>query len=145
MEENLFELILEKLDEIKEIRFIDFDLGQLTEEKPSITYPAVLIDIDYPLTQNIDKYLQEVRAIVKLTIITKSLSETNNLASKPTRSKGLEFLRLRQKVYKKLQGFGNEEIFPLERKSMRNAQIRQGLKTTVLLFDTSFHDDTANS
>lgn len=145
MEENLFELILEKLDEIKEIRFIDFDLGQLTEEKPPITYPAVLIDIDYPLTQNIDKYLQEVRAIVKLTIITKSLSETNNLASKPTRSKGLEFLRLRQKVYKKLQGFENEEFFPFERKSMRTAQIRQGLKTTVLQFETSFHEHNSNT
>lgn len=145
MEEILYELILEKLSEIKEIRFIDFDLGQLSEEYPPISYPAVLIDIDYPTTQNISRLTQEVRAFVKLTIVTKSLSETNHLAPKTVRSKGLDFLILRQKVYTKLQGFGNEEFYPFERKSMRNAQIRQGLKTTVIQFETSFHDDTANS
>ncbi|WP_333662278.1 hypothetical protein [Chishuiella changwenlii] len=145
MDEKLYELILEKLKQINEIRLLDFDYGQLMEEKPPISYPAVLIDIDYPLTQNISTTMQEVRILVKLTIVTKSLSETNHLAPKPVRSKGLEFLRLRQKVYTKLQGFGNEEFFPFERKSMRTAQIRQGLKTTVLQFETSCHDDTASS
>lgn len=145
MEEILYELILDKLDEIKEIKFSDLDFGQLMVEVPPIGYPAVLVSIDYPTTNNISRLLQEVRATIKLTIVTKAITETNSLAPKEIRSQGLEFLRLRQKVYKKLQGFGNEEFYPFERKSMRNEIIRQGLKTTVLQFETSFHDDSSNS
>lgn len=145
MEEILYELILEKLDEIKEIKFSDLDFGQLMVEVPPIGYPAILLSIDYPTTNNISRLIQEVRATIKLTIVTKAITETNSLASKEIRSQGLEFLRLRQKVYKKLQGFGNEEFYPFERKSMRNEMLRQGLKTTVLQFETSFHDDSSNS
>lgn len=145
MEETLYELILDKLDEIKEIKFSDLDFGQLMVEVPPIGYPAVLVSIDYPTTNNISRLIQEVRATIKLTIVTKAITETNSLASKEIRSKGLEFLRLRQKVYKKLQGFGNEEFYPFERKSMRNETLRQGLKTTVIQFETSFHDDSSNS
>lgn len=145
MEEILYERILEKLDEITEIKYSDLDFGQLMVEVPPISYPAILVSIDYPDTKNISRLLQEVRAVVKLTIVTKSLTETNNIAPKEIRSKGLEFLRLRQKVYKKFQGLGNDEFYPMERKAMRNETLRQGLKTTVIQFETSFHDDTANS
>ncbi|GEM_PF-868235 len=145
MEETLYELILDKLDEIKEIKFSDLDFGQLMVEVPPISYPAVLVSIDYPDTKNMSRLLQEVRASIKLTIATKSITETNSLAPKEIRSQGLEFLRLRQKIYKQLQGFGNEEFYPFERKSMRNEMLRQGLKTTVIHFETSFHDDSSNS
>lgn len=145
MEELLYETLITQLSKVKEIKMIDFDLQQLMEVKPSLNYPAVLIDIDYPNTQNINHLNQEVRAIIKLTICSKNNGETNSLTPKNERSKGLDFLRIRQKIYINLQGYGTEEFYPLERKSMRNQLIRKGLKTTVLTFETSFHDDSAAS
>ena len=43
--DKLYEKLLELLGTVTEIKYIDLDYGQLQEEMPPLSYPAVLVRI----------------------------------------------------------------------------------------------------
>jgi len=143
--EQLYLKIEELLKEIKSIRYIDLDTGQLQEENPPISYPCALIQIDIPSCEDIETRTQQVQAYFKVQIVTKTIGETNSLVPKKVREKSLEWLRLQDEVYKKLQGYSDENFYSFSRKSGRNENLRKGLRIFALQFETSWHDYTASS
>lgn len=143
--EELYLKLLELLKGIKDINYIDMDMGQLNEEVPPLSYPACLIDIALPSCSDIHSDLQQVSAIFSVKVITKSIGETNSLTPEEVRVKSLEYLALQDKVYKILQGYQDNNFYPFSRKSVQPSNLRKGLKISVLTFETSFHDYTANS
>ncbi len=143
--EQLYLKLEELLTQIKDIRYIDLDNGQLLEEMPPVTYPCALIDIDMPFCEDIENDIQKVQAFFTVRIITKALGETNSLTTPQIRKKSLEWLRLQDDVYKKLQGYSDSSFYPFSRKSGKNENLRKGLKIFALRFETSWHDYTANS
>lgn len=143
--EQLYLKLTELLKQVEDIRYIDMDMGQLQEEVPPLSYPACLIDISLPSCSDIQSDIQQVRALFSVKVITKSIVETNSLTAKEIISKSLEYLRLQDKVYKKLQGYKDNSFYAFSRTSVQPSNLRKGLKISVLTFETSFHDYTANS
>lgn len=145
MEELLYNQLIELLTEIPELRYIDLDMGQLFEEQPPLSYPAALFEIDIPKAEDIASDIQKLAVSFSVRIVTNKTGSTNSLTSKDVREKSIEWLRLQNKVYKKLQGFKNENFYYFSRTSGKNENVRTGLRTFVLRFSTSCHDYSANS
>ena len=139
---KLYIKLVELLSTIPEIKYIDLNYGQLQEEKPSVIFPAVLISMDVSTSDNVQDKCQIVTGNFDLTICNKMMSETNNLAPELVREKALEYLEIGEKIYKKLQGFQNEEFECFSRKSAKDQQTRKGLKTTVQRWETSWQEVT---
>ncbi|MDM1093409.1 hypothetical protein [Myroides odoratimimus] len=143
--EELYVKLIELLEQVGDIRYIDMDIGQLNEEVPPLSYPACLIDIALPSCSDIQSDIQQVSAIFSVKVITKSIGETNSLTPEQVRAKSLEYLSLQDKVYKKLQGYEDSSFYSFSRKSVQPSNLRKDLKISVLTFETSFHDYTASS
>lgn len=143
--EELYLKLLELLKEIPQLKYIDLDTGQLMLEQPPISYPAALIEIDLPQAEDIGGNIQRCNVNFSIRIVTKALHETNGNAPAPVVKSSLEWLRLQNDVYKKLQGYCDANFYPFSRRSGKNEIMRIGLKTFALRFETSFHDHTASS
>lgn len=143
--EELYLKLEELLKGVKGINYVDMDMGQLNEEMPPLSYPACLVDIALPSCNDIQSNIQAVKASFSVKVITKSIGEINSLTSEQVRKKALEYLRLQDEVYKKLQGYEDENFYTFSRTSVQPSNLRTGLKIVVLNFSTSFHDYTASS
>ena len=145
MEHILYEKIIELLAPT-DLLWIDFDIDQLSEEKPPVVFPCGLIDTTINSCEDIDDEAtkQLVKATFTIKIAVKNYGETNNKTSKPTRSNAMQAFVLKNEVYKKLQGYvdDNFEIFS----RIRVPKVaRKGLKVVAVSFSTSWYDDSANS
>ena len=143
--EELYLKLIELLKQIPELKYIDLDTGQLMAEKPPVSYPAALIEIDLTQTEDMGGKVQMCTANFAVRLVAKALHETNANAPSAVIKNSLDWLRLQNEVYKKLQGYGNQQFYPFSRKSGKNEFNRIGLKTFVLRFETSFRDYTASS
>lgn len=142
---TLFELITQLLSEIPELKWIDFDTGQLMEEKPSVAYPCALVEIDLPRCENLDSVNQRVYANFTVRLTFKALGETNSKAPIPQRSLALQYFDVVGKVERKLHGYRSEHFYPFSRTSLRNENIRRGLKVVSLTFATAWNVHISNS
>ncbi|MDV3793335.1 hypothetical protein CMU23_01470 [Elizabethkingia anophelis] len=137
--DELYEKLIELLESIPEINYIDLDAGQLQEQNPPLSYPAILVSIEDD-REDINKLNQSVDGKFTLTIINKLYSETNSLAPKEQRVKGLSHLKLVKAIQKKLQGYEDERFRSFTNKGNKDPKIRKGLKTAVLQWETSWID-----
>lgn len=142
---TLFERITQLLSEIPELRWIDFDTGQLQEEKPSVAYPCALVEINLPRCEDIDNDTQQVYAEFSVLLAFKAMGETNTAAPVPQRSLALQYFDTVNKVERKLHGYRSEQFYPFSRVSVRNENIRRGLKVVRLSFQTAWRVRIANS
>jgi hypothetical protein len=134
---TLYLKLTELLSEIPELKYIDLNCGQLQEEKPPIAYPAVLINLNANST-DIDGLFQLYTGTIELTIVCKILSESNNNAPENVRERSLKYLELSEKIWKKLQGYNDADFDKITRLTIRDQNIRKGLKTSVQTFETSW-------
>lgn len=142
--EELYVKLLELLGDIPELRYVDLDKGQLMEERPSIAYPCALIVIDMNKSEDIGGGMQLCNLDFTVRIVAKSLGETHNIAPQEVIERSLSWLRLQQKVYEKLQGYGDENFYQFSRRGGKNEFIRTGLNSFALHFETSYHDHSAS-
>lgn len=143
--EDLYLKLLELLKQVPQLRYIDLDTGQLMMEKPTINYPAALIEIDISNSEDIGANIQHCNINFIIRLVTKAIGETNASAPVPVIKSSLEWLRLQNEVYKKLQGYGDANFYPFSRRSGKNEVMRKELKTFALRFETSYHDHSASS
>lgn len=137
---DLYLKLLELLGEIPEIKYVDLNFGQLQEEKPALSYPAVLISLDANVTDDVSDTIQLMTGNFELLLCVKMLSESNSNAPEPAREKALEYFALSEKIYKKLQGYEDSNFDTFTRKTVRDQNIRKGLKTTAQRFETSWRE-----
>lgn len=142
--EKLFEKLLERLGEVKEIRYVDLNAGQLQLEKPPLAYPAVLISI-METREDIDSSFQIVTGQIELTIIDKYLSETNNLAPGKARNNGLRYMKLNDAVFQNMQGYSDDRFEAFTNRQRRDVQLRAGLKTVVQTWETAWKESVPAS
>lgn len=142
--EKLYETLLTLLSAIPELKWVDLNVGQLTEENPPVAYPCALIDIDMPQCDDIEETIQQAKAAFKITLAYKAYGETNHKTAAPLRSNALAYFKTTNLVYKKLQGFKDENFCAFSRTAQRPENIRAGLKVVALSFETSWYDYSAN-
>ena len=141
---TLYLKLIELLSEIPEIKYIDLNFGQLQEEKPPLIYPAVLINIDASVTDDVQDVFQIMTGNFELTLCMKMLNESNAAAPEEVRAKALEYFDVSEKIYKKLQGYKDGRFDAFSRRNIRDQNLRKGLKTTVQRYETSWRE-TASS
>jgi len=134
---TLYLKLVELLSEIPELKYIDLNCGQLQEEKPPIAYPAVLINLNANCS-DIDGLFQLYTGTIELTIVCKMLSESNSIAPVDVRERSLKYLELSEKIWKKLQGYNDSDLDKITCLTIRDQNIRKGLKTSVQTFETSW-------
>lgn len=149
---TLYNTILERIKaQITEIKFIDFEMGQLESlsqnERPAVVFPCALIDIDYPNCENKDEdeTIQMVTARVSIKMAFEVQPQTDSLAATLKRTAGLAFLDTVEKVYKNFQGYSTNDFESFTRKSQSPDKRfdGSGIKVYDLVFETSFLDTSA--
>lgn len=140
---QLYITLIELLKEIPEIKWADLDMEQMQEEMPPVAFPCVLINIDFSKIEAIDFDLQHVQATFNIALHAKILSDTNANAPEKVRLQGLVYLDLVDKITAKLQGYSDACFYEFERVSVQSQNIRQGIQSTVLRFETSFRERIA--
>ena len=141
---TLYLKILEILEMIPELKYIDLNFGQLQEPQPPLTYPAALVDFNIT-SQDIDSLFQINTADISITLVFKPMGETNNIAPEDRRNAALEYLDVTDKLHKIVQGYKDNRFAAFTRLSVRDQQIRKALKTVVHRYETSWQEDISNS
>lgn len=141
---QLYITLIDILQKIPVIRWVDFDTEQLQQEMPPLVFPAILVNINSLRSRDIGDNIQRVNCSFTLTLIDQIAGETNANAPEPMRSNALNFLDLAEKIYTKLQGFEDKEFYPFARTETRFRTLR-GLNVVDMSFETAFDDYTATT
>ena len=142
---KLFETITELLSQIPDLKWVDFDCGQLLEEKPPVPFPCALVTIDLLTCEDISSGVQRVYASFTVRLAFKAPGETHAAAPTPQRQLALSYFDIVEKVYFKMQGFKSQAFYSFSRTSIKNESLRKGLKTIAIDFSTAFDENSASS
>ncbi|RQO37935.1 hypothetical protein DBR39_13690 [Chryseobacterium sp. KBW03] len=130
---------------VPEINYIDQDLGQLgqtgEDERPAISSPAVLIDFPDSDYSELSTGAQLGAVNITFQLIFENYSPTWHKVPKDVINRGLEYLKIEQKLFKCLQKWKLDYFTPLIRtnvKSQNNNDI--GLRVRTITFSTSYED-----
>ncbi|KFF26815.1 hypothetical protein [Chryseobacterium vrystaatense] len=143
--------------EVPEIQYIDQQLGQLENvsgTQTPVIYPALFIDfpeavydVDFP-----EASYSEMSANGQLGTIPISFQLVANddhltwhQAPVEERKKGLDYLRIEQKLYQALQGWSMDYFSPLSRTQAKSTSKKHiGFKVRELMFTTQYEDFSAS-
>lgn len=153
---NLFLAVQQRLESLggrdKTIRYIDHDQGQLLQEKPPLSYPAVLIDMGEFTFKMLGRNVQTGEGILKLRLVFAPYSATNSITPIEYREKGLRFYELEDAIHQALQQWqpvylieGRDTINPnyfgtLTRIETRTDNRRADLRVRELSYRITFED-----
>lgn len=140
---EIFELIVEKLQEINKIKWIDLDKGQLDyiEHRAPVHFPCVLIGMQITRTRKISNLRQQCDLMVTIRLAVDFAGNTSQITPGPVRQDSLEYLALGDLIYDQLQGWGTDLFNPMERQSLREERRNDGIKVISIPFTTSFIQD----
>lgn len=112
--ESLFALIFlsiqKRINDTTPVRYIVEDSGQLKDEKPGLSYPAVLIAIEETSFNTGGANYQQGVLSVKVTVVTVPYSSTSNITPLEYRQKGLKYYDHEKQVHDTLQGWSPDFI-----------------------------------
>ena len=109
MNKELFIALCDRIGQcVPEIRFIDFDRGQLSasSERPPVEWPCCLLSIDYTNCRDlaVEVNTQLVMADITLRVAFPPAGETHNHAPEKVRDMALQMLDTVEKLHDALQG-----------------------------------------
>lgn len=139
----LFKHVQEKLDtDIKDIRWIDWDFGQLAEPKPPVSWPCCLIDFPAVQYSNEGNNIQLGDTTITLRLGFKVYERAHNKTTHIYKDQALEHLNILKAVHKALQGFEEAHFSGLSRISFsRTKNIKH--REYVITYRTTIFDETA--
>ncbi|WP_392471291.1 hypothetical protein ACF3OC_07945 [Sphingobacterium cellulitidis] len=140
---ELFLLLRERLMEIPGIAWVDLNKGQINinqfDTRPSIDFPAVLLNISYPRTKKLSRLEQQCEVLVEVTIVFDFMDDTDSITPDVILEESLEVYDTVELVHRKLQGLMDVEVIrsPLQRTGVRDVQRSDRLKTFVAIYATN--------
>lgn len=140
---TVFNDILKKIEsDIPEIKWADYDRGQMNFERPPVVFPAALIKIQVPNADNLNNSIQLANAIVSVKLCFDFTGNTSVATPEVERLKSLDYLTLVEKLYKTLQGWSTDEFNPLSRTNNYEQDRPDNYKVNITDFKTSYHEST---
>lgn len=139
---QIYNALIERLQTIKKLKYIDMDTGQIEvgyadTKRPAIAYPAALITIAVSRHKDITELTQLCSARITIRIADDTPMRT--AAHQKERSASLEIYDLVEEVRAALQGFTDDETFsPLSRVSQERERQSNNLFVYRLDFETTF-------
>lgn len=142
---NLYEAILTKLDtDVPELRYINQEMGQLEEPRPSVSWPCALLDIDeFEFTEvgNDPKQLGDGFIILRLGL--QKWSSISSLAPALVRERGLANYELENKIISVLHNWAPNGFGRLLRRKVSSEKREDDIRVRVLAFAVNFEDSAA--
>lgn len=140
----LFTAVLAQIKaQVGAVRYSNQDWGQLENDNPPASWPAVLIDFPgAEFTQSQGSQYTELT--MQLRIVSLSLSATNSLVSAAQLEQALAFYDLEEQVYSAFQQWDAGGILnwkKLKRISAETEKREDGLRVRVLTFSGGFTQD----
>lgn len=143
---QLFLDISEKIEAVPAIRWVDFDLGQLEQELPPVSYPCALISVQSGEFTNLTSLAQHGELIIAVRVAFKVFERTHSKTENNFREVGLQHLDTLQAVHYALHGMDGENFDSLQRQSMATEPNLQNpnLRIYTLLYTTLYNDSDDN-
>jgi hypothetical protein len=137
-----------QLDTVKELKWIDQDLGQLEnyDTRPAVAFPCALIDFTQANYSSLAELAQFGEFTVQIRLGFTPFSSANQNAPTSVREKALRYYDIEQKVFDALMGWHNDFTQPLVRVSAiseHRENDSMGLRVRVLTFTSSYQDESA--
>ena len=133
----LFIAIQNKLiADVPELKFIDFDLGQLEQQPlPSLSYPALLISFGDSPFSDLARLNQQAEVMINVRIAFREFERTHNIAQDQYRAIGLAHLDIVEKVKWALHGLSGDDFTSFSHRSF-STEPRADLRVYALSFET---------
>lgn len=143
MNAEIFNAICAQLETVAELKYIDFDEGQLsiTSERPAVAFPCCLVDISYPDCRDLDEQEQLITAAITLKMAFVPMGETRVGAPSLVRGRALAIFSTIGKVHDSLQAFTGGDLFsPMSRKRAISATRPDKIKVYTITYNTTFRE-----
>jgi hypothetical protein len=157
---EIFKAVQNKIKEVTAIKHIDQDLGQLENynfsrgEKPAVTFPCVLIDVEEGNAEELADNAETVIMSVLIRIAFPPYSATSQAVPPTYRDKALAYYDLEWLINKKLHGWSpieTSDINPtgsLSRKTFLTEKREDNIRVRAVRYTLSMEDystkDTVN-
>ena len=122
------------------IRFFDFDLGQLDQETPPVSYPCVLLAFGNTAWQQIGRYSNLGETTINLRIAFKLYERTHSKNDPTFQAQALQHLDTIALLKKKIAYTEGTDFSPLLLAAEQN-ETRADLRVYNLTFTTSITED----
>ncbi|MBE9487984.1 MAG: hypothetical protein IMY73_02270 [Bacteroidetes bacterium] len=117
--EQIIKAILKKLQEVKELKFIDVNFGQLTLENPAVDFPCALIDVEHIDYSSTSGKAQIAEAYINVTLAFKIYAPTSAGTPEAQQELGLQHYEIIKKVSSTLHNWGESPFSRLCRTSIK--------------------------
>lgn len=144
MDKQIYLFISDRLKQrVPDLAWIDYDWGQLNQERPPVQFPCALIDIAFneckDMAAEAGNNEQMVTATVALKLAFEPVAGSQVSAPDEVREFALKPLDTIEKVHVALQGWNGNGIFlGLSRKRSAAAPTRSSLKVYNVSYETRF-------
>lgn len=133
MNKELFNSLCDRLkNQVPELRYIDFDFGQLdAADRPPVALPCCLIRISYPSNTPEACGVQITDVQISIRVAFETTGQTNAAAPEGVRKKALQLFDTLDKMHAALSGYCPE---PLTDGMVRSSATDEGVKNDIKLF-----------
>ncbi len=146
---NLYLLLQARLAAITDgdkpvFRWIDHDLGQLEDEKPALSYPAILIEFDEFTFTDLAENCKMGEGNIVLKVVFDPYSSTSNITNPVFKEKGLKYYKHEGMIKQALDGWCPDETSdvygPLDFMSASPGKERTDLRIRQMVFSIGIDD-----
>lgn len=140
---TIYNAILKKLEsDMPEIRWADYDKGQMNFERPPVAFPCALISIEVRRASNLNNHIQLAGAVVRIKLCFDFTGNTSLATPEAERLKSLDYLTQVDKLYSTFQGWSTDEFNPLSRINNYERDRPDNYKENITEFETQYHEAT---
>ncbi len=144
---NLYEAVTARLDTlVPELRYINHDLGQLEEPRPSVSWPCALLDFDEFEFTDVGGTLRQLGdGFVVIRLGLQQWSGTSNLKATGIREKGLQYYELERKVFDALHGWAPTGFGRFLRRKASTEKRDDDIRVRLLVFTLNFEEQPGST
>ena len=123
-------------EEVKELRYIDKDWGQLGYPQPAVAWPCALLDVENIGYTQTAQGGEVADGSIIITVANQRLTSSSQKA--PRREEAYKTIELIGKMHQALQLFTDGTYAPLFRSALRRVRIDSSREEYQLIYQTAF-------
>lgn len=138
--QTLTTAIMQKLEQVTGLKWIDIDMGQLDLPHPPVDYPCALIDVDNIDYTDAGESTEIGDVLIAVKIAQLCITESNHRTPTIYKLQGAEQFNLIKEVHKVLKGYDGDNFAPLRRTKLEKSK-QVFPKTYTLYYTTTLYDE----
>jgi hypothetical protein len=138
---NLFLAVQTQIAAVASVKHVDQDLGQFEDERPPVTFPAVLIDVDNFIFSDAGENIQLANGQLILRIGFPPYSASSNVVPTQYKQSAINYYDIEYAIHAALQGWSPGDAFgKLDRVSARTEKRTDNLRVRIVTYSIAFED-----